>query len=65
MLEPKEIQDTDGVENPRMTGDSADQLFDDDTMEDTAGDGAQERRGSGGLGGGATQISSAETTLRS
>lgn len=57
MLDPKEMQDTDGVENPRITGDSPDQLYDDDTMEDMPEDGAEERKGgSGGLNGGATQF---------
>lgn len=60
MADPKEMQDTDGVENPRMKGDSADQMFDDDTMDDNTEDMAEGRQrragGTGGLGGGATQI---------
>ena len=58
MADPKDTQDTDGVENPRMTGDSADQMFDDDTMEDAdPADSRQERVGGrGGLSGGAGHI---------
>lgn len=64
MLDPKDTQDTDGVENPRMVGDSADQMFDDDALENDekiAAAGRQSRMGgTGGLSGGGTLKAGAE-----
>lgn len=62
MPDPRELQEIDGVELPRMSGDSADQIFDNDTMDVESGENQNgERRGgngggSGGLSGGAGQV---------
>lgn len=64
MANPKDTQDTDGVENPRMTGDSADQMFDDDTREndeEAFAQGQQSRAGGrGGLGSGGKDVGRGE-----